>query len=206
MRIILRENVPNLGKIGDIVNVANGYGRNYLLPRKLALLANERNVKELEHLRRVTAVRLERARVAAQSVAQRLQGLTLTVVKHAGAEGKLYGSVTNREIADLLGDHGFIVDKRDIKLSDPIRSLGDYSIDIELHQAVSATVKLVVEASELSKVEIAEAAEAAAREAAEAAAAAAKKAAEEAAAAAEGAEGADEAAPEVDPFLPQIDF
>jgi large subunit ribosomal protein L9 len=200
MKLILRENVPNVGKIGDLVDVANGYGRNFLLPRKLALLANDRNVKELEHIRRVTAVRLERARVAARGVAERLGGLTITVLKHAGAEGKLYGSVTNREITDLLGDHGFVVDKRDIKLVDPIRTLGEFDIKVELHTDVGATVKLIVEASELSKIEAAQAAEAAAIEAKEAAEAAAKAAVEQA----EESEESEE--PAVDPFLPQIDF
>ena len=200
MKLILRENVPNVGKIGDLVDVANGYGRNFLLPRKLALLANDRNVKELEHIRRVTAVRLERARVAARGVAERLGGLTITVLKHAGAEGKLYGSVTNREITDLLGDHGFVVYKRDIKLVDPIRTLGEFDIKVELHTDVGATVKLIVEASELSKIEAAQAAEAAAIEAKEAAEAAAKAAVEQA----EESEESEE--PAVDPFLPQIDF
>lgn len=187
MKLILRENVPNLGKIGDIVDVSNGYGRNYLLPRKLALLANDRNVKQLEHYRRVTAVRLERARVAAQSVAERMSGLSLAVVKHAGPEGKLYGSVTNREIADLLGDQGFVVDKRDIKLFEPIRALGDYTLQVELHQDVTAEIKVIVEASELSKVEAAEA---------EA----------QAAADAEPETDAQDEEPAVDPFLPQIEF
>lgn len=201
MKVILRENVPNLGKIGDIVDVANGYGRNYLLPRKLALLANDRNVKQLDHYRRITAVRLERARVAALSVAERLNDTCLTVTKHAGAEGKLYGSVTNREVADLLGDEGFIVDKRDVKLAEPIRALGEYEITVELHQAVSAKVKLVVDASELSKLELQAAAEEAARVAAEeaaAAAAAAAKAAQEAEATDDEPLGDDDASPEAE--------
>ncbi len=158
MKVILRENVPNLGKIGDVVDVANGYGRNFLLPRKLALLANDRNVKHLEHLRRVTAVRLERARQAALTVAERLEGQTLSVTKHAGPEGKLYGSVTTREIADLLLDRGFEVDRRDIKVADQIRSVGEFAVGIELHAAVKVDIKLVVEASELSKLENAAAA------------------------------------------------
>lgn len=203
MKLILRENVPNVGKIGDVVEVANGYGRNYLLPRKLALLANDRNVKELEHFRRMTAVRLERARVEARGVAERLNGLTLTVLKHSGSEGKLYGSVTNREITDLLGDHGFVVDKRDIKLNEPIRTLGEFDIKVELHQDVGATVKLIVEPSELSKIEAAQEAEAAAMAARDAEADAAKAAA---AAAAEAEAVDEEAEPAVDPFLPQIDF
>lgn len=207
MKLILRENVPNLGKIGEIVDVANGYGRNYLLPRKLALLANDRNVKQLQHLQRVTQVRLERARVAAQSVAESLRGVTLSVVKHAGAEGKLYGSVTNREIADLLSDRGFIVDKRDIKLPEAIRTLGIFDITVELHQSVSADIKLEVEASELSKIEAAEAEAARVFEAQEKAVADAAAAVAAAAAEAEAAEAEGESEGEaVDPFLPQIDL
>lgn len=195
MRLILRENVPNVGKIGDVVDVANGYGLNFLLPRRLALLANDRNVKQLDHLRRVTAVRLERARQEALGIADRLAGQTLFVVKHAGPEGKLYGSVTTREIADLLLDRGFEVDRRDIRLAESVRAVGEYSIAVELHQDVKVDVKLTVQASELST--------------AENAAASAANAAEQAAVV-EDAESATPKVPEYDiendPYLPDIDI
>ncbi len=145
MKVILRENVHNLGHIGDVVSVADGYGRNYLLPRKLALLANERNVRELDHHRRVTQIRLARARVGALSVQERLDNTRLTVRKHVGEEGKLFGSVTTREIADLLADLGFDLDRRDISLAQPIKAAGEFTATVKLHHDVAAAVIIVVE-------------------------------------------------------------
>jgi large subunit ribosomal protein L9 len=152
MRLILRENVQNLGKIGDIVTVADGYGRNFLLPRNLAMLANERNVKELEHLRRIAEARLEHARVESLSVADRMRGQRITVKKHAGEDGRLFGSVTPREIVDLLAERDFIVDRRDLSVKEPIKALGTFEVEVKLHQAVSSTFTLIVEAHEVEKV------------------------------------------------------
>ena len=145
MKVILRENVNNLGKIGDVVQVADGYGRNFLLPRKLALLANERNVRELEHHRRVTQVRLAHARVAALSIHERLDQLRLTVRKHVGEEGKLYGSVTTREITDMLADKGFELDRRDVTLPLPIKAAGEFQVNVKLHHDLEAAVFVIVE-------------------------------------------------------------
>ncbi len=148
MRIILRENVPNVGKIGDIVSVADGFGRNYLLPRNLASLANERSVKEFEHLKRVAEVRLVRARAAALSTADRLRGQRITVKKHAGDDGRLFGSVTPREIVDLLDERDFTVDRRDLSLREPIKALGSFDLSVKLHHDVSVQFTLIVEAHE----------------------------------------------------------
>ncbi|MEY3011570.1 MAG: hypothetical protein RIT45_305 [Pseudomonadota bacterium] len=153
MRVILRENVPNLGKIGDIVTVADGFGRNYLLPRNLASLANERNVKELEHLRRIAEVRLEKARVESLTVADRMKGQRITVKKHAGDDGRLFGSVTPREVVDLLAERDFIVDRRDLSLKEPIKAVGTYEIACKLHAEVTSAFTLIVEAHEEEKVE-----------------------------------------------------
>lgn len=145
MKVILRENVNNLGKIGDVVQVADGYGRNYLLPRKLALLANERNVRELEHHRRVTQIRLAHARVAALGLHARLDKLRLTVRKHVGEEGKLYGSVTTRDIGDMLADKGFDLDRRDISLAQPIKATGEFEATVKLHHDLDAAIIVSVE-------------------------------------------------------------
>ncbi len=153
MRVILRENVPNLGKIGDIVTVADGFGRNYLLPRNLASLANERNVKELEHLRRIAEVRLEKARVESLTVADRMKGQRITVKKHAGDDGRLFGSVTPREVVDLLAERDFIVDRRDLSLKEPIKAVGTYEIACKLHADVTSSFTLIVEAHEEEKIE-----------------------------------------------------
>ena len=125
--------------------MADGYGRNYLLPRKLALLANERNMRELDHHRRVTQIRLARARVGALSLHGKLDNLRLKVRKHVGEEGKLYGSVTTREIADMLADRGFDVDRRDISLAQPIKAAGEFSATVKLHHDVAAAVVIEVE-------------------------------------------------------------
>ena len=146
MKIILQENVPNVGKIGDVLTVADGFGRNYLLPRKLALLANDRNVHELEHNKRVTASKLAKARAAAQTEAQKLTGLKLSVTRHAGDDGKLFGSVTVREVADLLAEQGYQIDRRDISMPDSVKAVGEYAVTVKLHSDVFAKLTLTVEA------------------------------------------------------------
>jgi large subunit ribosomal protein L9 len=114
MNVILRENVSNLGKIGDIVSVSQGYWRNYLNPRKLALLANSRNVNQLEHNKQVTQARLVKARAAAETVGEKLSKVTLSIAKRCGGDGRLFGSVTPRELVDLLSDEGIAIDRKDL--------------------------------------------------------------------------------------------
>ncbi|MCO4762214.1 MAG: 50S ribosomal protein L9 [Myxococcales bacterium] len=149
MKVILREKVPNLGNIGDVLNVADGYGRNYLLPRKLALLANDRNVKQLEHQQRMMGKRLAAAKADAALVADRMTGQRITVKKHAGEEGKLFGSVTPREIVDLLGDRGFAVDRRDLNIKEAIKSVGTFEVECSLHVDVISKFFVIVEALEV---------------------------------------------------------
>jgi large subunit ribosomal protein L9 len=148
MKLILRENVVGLGKIGDVVTVADGYGRNFLLPRRLALLANARNVHQMQHNKQVAAIRLEKAKSYADTLRNRLDNLTFEVSKYAGEEGKLFGSVTTRELADLLADRGFEIDRRDISLSEPIKSVGEYQVTVKLHEGVHASITVVVQANE----------------------------------------------------------
>lgn len=148
MRVILRENVPNVGKIGDIVSVADGFGRNFLLPRNLASLANERNVRELDHLKRIADARLVKAREGALKTADRLRGQRILVKKHAGDDGRLFGSVTPREVVDLLSERDFVVDRRDLSLREPIKTLGAFEIAVKLHHDVSANFSIIIEAHE----------------------------------------------------------
>lgn len=147
MKVILRENVPNVGKMGDLLTVADGFGRNYLLPRKLALLANDRNVHELEHNKRVAASRQAKAKAEARTVGQKLEGLRLSVTRHAGDDGKLFGSVTVREVADLLAEQGYQIDRRDLVVPDNIKSVGEYPVTVKLHSDVTAKVTLEVKAA-----------------------------------------------------------
>ena len=148
MKVILREKVPNLGNIGDVVDVTNGYGRNYLLPRKFALMANDRNVKQLQHQQRMMGTRLAVAKADAALIADRMRGQRLVVKKHSGEEGKLFGSVTPREIVDLLSDRGFTVDRRDLDIKEPIKSIGTFEVDCSLHADVKSTFFVIVEALE----------------------------------------------------------
>ncbi len=148
MKVILSENVPNVGKIGDVLTVADGFGRNYLLPRKLAVLANERNVGEFEHQKRVASSRMAKARAQAQGAAKEIDGLRLSVTRHAGEDGKLFGSVTVREVADLMAEKGFNVDRRDLVMPDVIKTVGEYAITVKLHSDVTAKVVVEVKALE----------------------------------------------------------
>ena len=144
--VILREDVPNLGHIGDVVRVRPGYARNYLLPRGLAIDASHRNLSMLEHEKRVLAAKAERHRQAAEGVKAKLDGLTLTVRALAGETGRLFGSVTNLDIERLLGERGFAVDRRRIMLPDPIKDLGTHAVVVQIGGNVRATIQVTVEA------------------------------------------------------------
>src|SRR5579885_224140 len=148
VEIILREDVPNLGKIGDVVRVRPGYARNYLLPRGLAVEASRGNLRQLEHQKRMIAAKAERERKAAEAAAARLEGLTLRVRARAGEEGRLFGSVTNLDVERLLAEHGHGVDRRRIARGEPIKQLGTDPIVVHVGRGVQATVQLVVEAPE----------------------------------------------------------
>jgi large subunit ribosomal protein L9 len=144
VEVILRDDVPSLGKIGQVVRVKPGYARNYLFPRGLAVEANRKNLHVLEHQKRVIAAKADRERKSADGVAQKLNGLKLTVAARAGEEGRLFGSVTNIDVERLLTEKGFQVERRRIELADPIKQLGTYPIVIQVGRDVRATVELTV--------------------------------------------------------------
>ncbi len=146
MEVILREDVPNLGVTGDLVKVKPGYARNFLLPRKLAVLADRRNVSLLEHEKRQAAEKRERDRKASESIAQKLTNTRLTVRARAGEEGKLFGSVTNTDLEKALVDSGFTIDRRRIRLEEPIKSLGEHTVSVQLAAGITAHVTVIVEA------------------------------------------------------------
>ena len=145
MEVILREDVPNLGIVGDIVKVKPGYARNYLLPRGLAAVADPRNIGALEHQKRITAEKRERTRRQAEGLAQKLAGQKLHLKARAGEEGKLFGSVTNLDIERALRDHGFDIERRRIRLDEPIKALGEYTIPVQLGTGVNAQITVTVE-------------------------------------------------------------
>ena len=144
MEVILRDHVEHLGRRGEIVKVADGYARNYLLPRKLALPATDANKKWVERERKITEARDLEERGAAEAIAARLNALELLISRKVGENDQLYGSVTNADIADALAKKGFDLDRRKILLPDPIKALGESSVPVKLHRDVTAQVRVTV--------------------------------------------------------------
>ena len=144
MKLILTENVENVGKIGELVTVARGFARNYLIPRKLAMEATEKQVKVLDHQIRTIEHKIKRQVAEAGEVAKRLEELSLTIAMQAGEENKLFGSVTTMTIQDALKAEGFEIDRKKILLEEPIKALGIYAVPIKLHAEVVANLKVWV--------------------------------------------------------------
>ena len=147
VEVILRDDIPNLGKIGEIVRVKPGYARNFLLPRGLAIEASRNNVAVLEHQKRVISAKAQREKTSAEGVASKLEGLALVVTARAGEDGRLFGSVTNLDIERLLGERGFAIDRRKIALEEPIKQLGTYPVVVQVGRDVKATISLDVRAA-----------------------------------------------------------
>jgi large subunit ribosomal protein L9 len=148
MQLILQEDVEKLGNRGDLVEVAAGYARNFLLPRKLALEATPGNLKRLERMRATFAKKEATEKEAAQKLAELLAGVSLAFTRKAGENEQLFGSVTSADISEALAAQGFTIDKRKITLADPIKLVGDYEIPVKLHREVVANVKLAVKKEE----------------------------------------------------------
>ena len=147
MKVILKENIETLGHIGDIVKVAPGYARNYLLPKGLAVEATEKNAKALEHVKRQMAYKKDKALESARNLAAKLGELSVELLHKAGEEGKLFGSVTNMEIASFLKDKGFDIDRKTIHLVEPIKQVGEFDVTVKIHPEVSASLKVKVAAA-----------------------------------------------------------
>ncbi len=146
MEVILREHVDNLGRRGEVVKVANGYARNFLLPRKLALAATPGNKKIVEREHRIVEAREAAEKADADAQAARLSAVECTMARRVGEHDALYGSVTAADIAEYLAARGFEVDKRKIQLDEPLKHLGEFSVPIKLHRDVVAQVKVTVTA------------------------------------------------------------
>ncbi len=145
MELILREDVPNLGTTGDIVKVRPGFARNYLLPRGMAVVADPKNRGELEHQKRVAAEKRERDQRKATVLADKLSAQRISITARAGDEGKLFGSVTNIDIERELAERGFSIDRRRIRLEEPIKSIGEYEVPIHVMSGIIAKVPVVIE-------------------------------------------------------------
>ncbi len=142
MKIILRENLENLGEIGDVVEVKNGYARNYLIPRKLAYEANTRNLNQLEAQKKQLDRKIEKDKLHAEKLRDGLEKVSLTIQMKVGEDEKLFGSVTTQMIADELKDKGFDIDRKKIVIPEPIKALGIYTVEMKLHKDVEAKVKV----------------------------------------------------------------
>jgi large subunit ribosomal protein L9 len=145
MEIILMEDVPSVGKMGDLVRVSDGYARNYLLPLKKAVIATAAGMQALEHARHLVENRQEKSEQEAHELAQQLAEITCTVVKPAGEGGKLFGAVTSADIEKALREQGVAVDRKKIVLDEPIKNVGAYTVTLKLHPAIVAQLKLMVE-------------------------------------------------------------
>jgi large subunit ribosomal protein L9 len=144
MDIILRETIDNLGRRGDIVKVAAGYARNYLLPRKLALLVTEGNKKHVERERRIVEARESQDKSQAQATAGRLAGVEIVIARRVGETNALYGSVTSADIAECLKAKGFDIDRRKLILPEAIKAIGSFDVPLKLHREVAVSLKVQV--------------------------------------------------------------
>ncbi|NRA44658.1 MAG: 50S ribosomal protein L9 [Oligoflexales bacterium] len=144
MKLILKEDVPSLGTIGTIVTVKDGYARNYLLPRDLAVPANESNQKQLEHQKRVLAARREKVLGEVKALASKIEKVSVEVAKQVGEDERIFGSVTAAELAELLEAKGHSVSKKDIKMPEDVKKVGVYTAEVRLHSEVTAKLKFWV--------------------------------------------------------------
>jgi len=144
MKVILQKDIPNLGDAGDIKEVAEGFARNYLLPKKLVIAANESSKKAIEHQKKLIKIKKDKRKKTSEQIAQSMSGVELTITAQVGEEGKLFGSVTSMDIAKHLKEKGFDIDKRKILLDAPIKQEGEFNISIKLEEGLTASVKVNV--------------------------------------------------------------
>ncbi len=145
MEVILKENVEKLGSRGDVVKVAEGYGRNYLLPHKLAIQANDGNKAVVAQMKAASVRRSAKEKSQAEELAKQFEGLAATFQRRAGEGDQLFGSVTSGDIAEAIAKKGINLDKRQIQLHDPLKSLGEFTVPVKLHKDVTAHLKVVIE-------------------------------------------------------------
>jgi large subunit ribosomal protein L9 len=148
MEVILREHVDNLGRRGDIVKVAAGYGRNYLLPRKLALAVNDNNKRQIERERSAAEARELEEKSQAEAYAERLSQADIAIARRVGENNTLYGSVTSGDVAQALHAKGFEIDKRKLTMAEPFKALGEYTLPVKIHRDVTAQIKVKVVAEQ----------------------------------------------------------
>jgi large subunit ribosomal protein L9 len=150
MEVILKEDVPKLGNRGDVIKVAEGYGRNFLLPHKLAIEANAGNKAVIEQMKAASVRRSAKEKSEAEALAKQFEGLEVSFTRKSGENDQLFGSVTSGDIADALEKKGFHIDRRKIQVHDPLKTIGEFTIPVKLHKDVATHLKVVIgkEASE----------------------------------------------------------
>jgi len=144
MKVILKEDVKSIGSMGQTVDVSDGFARNYLVPRGLAVEANLKNIRSLEHEKKVIQEKARKVKNSVQDLANRLANMNVVIKTKAGEEGKLFGSVTTMDIAEQLKNQGIEIDKKKISLDEPIKRLGTYAVNLRLHSEITAQVNIQV--------------------------------------------------------------
>jgi large subunit ribosomal protein L9 len=160
MKVLLKEHVEGVGHLGDVLEVSDGFARNFLLPRKKAIEASERSVREFEHFRRIMAEKARKEKIELEAHAKNISAVSLTFTVQAGRDGKLFGSVTSKDIEEGLAEKGFTIDRKKIHLAHPIKALGTVEVPIKLHRDVTATVSVEVVKKQDEEAAAGEAAEA----------------------------------------------
>jgi large subunit ribosomal protein L9 len=145
MKVILQEDVSKLGAMGDVVKVRDGYGRNFLIPRGMAIIADEKNVRKLKHLQGIAQAKAAKELTEAQGVAAQLEGVKVGFVRESSDEEKLFGSVTSRDIEQELSNKGIIISRKNILLPEAIREFGSFQVDIQLKRGVKGTITVIVQ-------------------------------------------------------------
>ena len=145
MEVILKEDVPKLGSRGDVVKVAEGYGRNFLLPKKLAIEANQANKAVIEQMKAASVRRSAKEKVQAEELSKQFDGLSVSFHRRSGEHDQLFGSVTSGDVAEALEKKGFNIDRRKIQLHEPLKTLGEFTVPVKLHKDVTTHLKVVIE-------------------------------------------------------------
>lgn len=151
MKVILQETVEGVGHLGDLLDVSDGYARNFLLPRRKALEANTRNIKALSHVKRVTAEKAKKERLEHEELAKRVSAVSVTITAKVGKDDKMFGSVTSKDVAEGLAEQGHTIDRRKIVLDHPIKELGTFTVSVKLYKDVAASVAVHVVKKEKEK-------------------------------------------------------
>lgn len=148
MKVILKENVASLGKIGDVIKVSEGYARNFLIPKGLAIEASTKNIKALQHEKKTIENRAAKQKAQAELLRDQLEGMACTVYRKEGEQGKLFGSVTAKDIEKALAENKIDVERKNVVLDEPIKSIGEHQVKIKIYPGITAEIKVVVKSEE----------------------------------------------------------